>query len=87
MIKNDLNVAKSMAEKLSNSCSMNPKIEATIEYSSSNAVSSLEMCIAEVQKIVDLMASNMKVDSINIMKIGLALDEAEQATQKVISNE
>lgn len=82
MIINGLEKVERISSELLDSCSMNPNLEPEISYSSSNAVFGLELCINEMHKVVDLMASNMKIDSINILKIGLALEKADLENKK-----
>ena len=82
MIKNDLDKAERISSKLLSNCSMNPNVNTTIDYSSSNAVLGLKECLNEMQKVIDLMASNMKIDSINVLKIGSALEEVDQRIKK-----
>lgn len=87
MIKSNLDKAEEISSKLLNSSSMNPNLETTLDYSTSNAILGLEACIREMQKVIDLMASNLKVDSINVFKIGLALEQIDQTVKKVIPDE
>ncbi|MHC5218149.1 DUF3130 family protein [Enterococcus sp. LJL128] len=78
MLKNNPQKAAAIANKLSGASSLSMKLDASISYSSSPAVSGLETCLSDLSGIVQNFSANLSTDSANLVKLATTLQRTDE---------